>query len=120
MEFHEAAIKLRQEAIKANEGDRASKFDVWALLSIRYGLRVVGLRVEFYKMAADSPETAKMLQPGLERRQDMAAADDLVDTMDTLDSHMMTQLIKAVATLKASNAGKKSGSKGRGGPADGQ
>ena len=44
----------------------------------------------------------------------MAAADDLTESMDKLDSHMNTYLMKAVASMSASNATKQTG---KGGPA---
>lgn len=118
MAFHEAAIVLRQEALTAQEEEEAIKCDVWALISIRYGLRVVGLRSEFYKMASKDPVYAKMVMPTLEGRNDMAASEDLTEPLDTLSSHMTTQLMKAVATLSASNATKRS--RGKGGSAGDQ
>lgn len=48
----------------------------------------------------------------------MPTADDMLEIMEKMDSHYNTQLLKAVATLKAHNAGKKTG-QGRGGAADG-
>lgn len=121
MAFHESAIQLRQEQLEANEEDKATVFDVWAQIGIRYGLRVTGLRCEFYKMAARDPVHAKLIMPSLERRNDVAAADDLQESMNKLDTHLNTQLMKAVATLAASNATKRSGNgKKKGGPADGQ
>lgn len=114
MAFHEAAIALRQESIADKEDDDAFHFDVWALMAIRYGLRVVGLRSEFYKLAARDPTYAKLVMPSLEQRNDVVAADDLTGPMEKLDTHMTTQLMKAVATLSASNATKRAG---KGGPA---
>jgi hypothetical protein len=52
MSFLSAAMALRGEALKL-EGttgiEEAEMFDVRAMMAVRYGLRVVGLRVEFYK-----------------------------------------------------------------------
>ena len=106
MTFHEAAISLRDEVLGAPDRDseKANEYDVWALISIRYGLRVVGLRAEFYKMSARDPTYAKMIMPTLEQRHDMAAAHDFQETKEKLDSHLKTQLMKAVATLIASIA----------------
>jgi len=115
--FHRSAIELRQEALRSEEDQKAKRCDVWALLGVRYALRALGLRTEFYKMAADDPTTAKMLLPALEHRQDLPAADNLVEDLEKLDSHMTTQLMKAVATLKTTTATKKAG--GKGGAADG-
>lgn len=69
-------------------------------------------------MASKDPVYAKMVLPSLEDRSDMAASEDLVEPLETLASHMSTQLMKAVATLSASNATKRAN--GKGGPADKQ
>lgn len=52
--------------------------------------------------------------PSLEQWNDVAAADDLTEPMEKLDTHITTQLMKAVATLSAGNATKRAG---KGGPA---
>lgn len=72
-------------------------------ISNRYVLRVVGLRVEFYKRAAKYPSSAKLFMPSLEKSNKVAAAADLQDTMNKLDSHLSTQLMKAVSNLSDSN-----------------
>jgi hypothetical protein len=50
MSFSSAVMALRGEALKL-EGttgvEEAEMFDVWAMMAVRYGLRVVGLRVDF-------------------------------------------------------------------------
>ena len=120
MAFHESAIQLRQEALKAEDREKALKCDVWSQIAVRYGLRVTGLRCEFYRMAARDPVHAKLVMPTLERRYEVPAADDLQDSMAKLETHMSTQLMKAVATLAASNATKRSGGGKKGGSADGQ
>ena len=114
--FHHAAYDLREEALDAKERENAKMFDVWSYIAVRYNLRVLGLRTEFYKMAAEDPTYAKMIFPGLERRGDVAAADDLTETLSQLESHMNTQIMKAVVTLSASNATKRA--KGNGAAAD--
>lgn len=114
MAFNQASISLRSEALEEKKFDQAEMFDVWGIVSIRYGLRVTGLRSEFYKLAARDPVYAKLVLPTLEQKNDIPAADDLVEPMEKLDSHMSTQLMKAVATLSASNATKRAG---RGGAA---
>ena len=53
-----------------------------------------------------------MVLPALERRGDVAAADDLDGPLGELESHMTAQLMKAVATLSASNATKRANGKG--------
>ena len=116
MSFHEAALDLRSDSIEEKKDNEAKLFDLWAAIAIRYGLRVVGLRAEFYRMAAIDPTYAKMIMPTLEPRNEIAAADDLKETMEKLDTHMTTQLMKEVATLNASNSTKKArngGSAGR-------
>lgn len=119
MSFNEVAMQLLHEALTAHEEDAAFRYDVRAMVRVRYALRVIGLGTELYKMAAEDPSTAKMLLPGLERRQDMTAEDDIVEVMEKLDTHLTTQLIKEVATLKTSNAGKKNNWHGvRGGASD--
>ena len=65
-------------------------------------------------MAARDRTYAKIILPALQHRNEVAATDDLTEAMDKLDSHMTTQLIKAVATLSAINATKRTG---KGGPA---
>lgn len=115
--FHESAIELRAERLSQDRNSEAEKLDVWSIISNRYVLRVLGLRSEFYKMAADDPTYAKMVLPTLERRGDIVMADDLEKPLGELESHLATQLMKAVATLSASNATKRA--KNRGGAADG-
>lgn len=110
--FQQAAFALRQEALADKKYPEASKFDCWMTVAGRYGLRVVGLRSEFYKMAADDPTYAKLVITTLEKRSDVVASEDLVEAMDKLDINMSTQLMKAVATLSASNATKRAGKGG--------
>lgn len=104
MASHQAAICLRQDAIEDNDEDKALRFDVWSLISVRHGLRVTGPRTESYKMAARDPLDAKLVMQTLEQRIEFPPADDLEEALGKLDSHMETQLMKAVATLSASNA----------------
>lgn len=105
-----------QEVFEAGRKEEAEKFDAWAYIAVRYNLRVLGLRAEFYRMAAKDPMYAKLVLPSLERRGETAMADDLDDPLATLESHLSTQMFKAVSTLKVSNETKRA--KGRGGPAD--
>jgi hypothetical protein len=115
MSFSSAAMDLRGEALKL-EGTtgvkEAEMFDMWAMMAVRYGLRVVGLRVEFYKRSAKNPMYARLVMPVLEGQNDTPASDDLVDVMKKLDMHMATQLMKAAASLHATNAVKRSGDGG--------
>jgi hypothetical protein len=50
---------------------------------------------------------ARLIMPALEGRNDVSAADDLDDNLEKLDTHMASQLIKAGASLSATNAVKR-------------
>jgi hypothetical protein len=123
MAFNQSAMALREESLAvAGDGSaipaavgKAELYDVWGIIAVRYGLRVVGLRVEFYKRASKDPMHAKLIMPVLEGRNDVAASDDLDDALDKLDSHMETQLMKAVASLSATNAVKRGSGDGAAG-----
>lgn len=119
--FHEAAAEMRHEAAHTagDNAERVHKLDFWMMISVRYALSVLGHRTEFYKMAAEDPTTAKMILPGLEKRANTVASDDLEESMEKLETHMSTQLMKEVAALRVTNAGKKNSS-GPGGPAHGK
>jgi hypothetical protein len=90
---------------------------VWAMMAVRYGLRVVGLRVEFYERSSKDPMHARLVIPVLEGQNDtpakgfelwammaVRATDDLDDVMEKLDKHKATQLMKTAASLHATNA----------------
>ena len=64
-------------------------------------------------MVAREPTYAKMILPTIQQRNEVAAAEDLTEAMEKLDSNMTTQLLKAVATMRASNETKRTG---KGGP----
>jgi hypothetical protein len=83
-------------------------FDVWAMMAVRYGLWVVGLRVEFYKISAKDPMYARLVMPVLEGQNDTPAIDDLDDVMEKFEMHMATQLMKTAASLHATNSLKRS------------
>jgi hypothetical protein len=112
MRFPAAATALRGKALRT-EGtqriDDSTRYDVWAILAVRYGLRVVGLRTDFYKKPAKDPMHAKMVMPILEGQKEILATDDLDEVMEKLDTHMATQLMKAAESLHATNAVKRSG-----------
>lgn len=110
--MHHVAYAMRQEAFDAGKKDDAEKFDAWAYIFVRYSLRVLGLRAEFYRMASKDPMHAKLLLPRLERRGEVAMADDIDEVLEKVESHLSSQMFKAVATLKASNATKRAGKKG--------
>jgi hypothetical protein len=58
---------------------------------------------------------AKLVMYVLEGRNDFAAADNLDDALEKLDSHMATQLMKAVASLSNTNSLKRGGGDGTAG-----
>jgi hypothetical protein len=69
MSFSSAAMALRGESLKL-EGttgvEEAERFDVWAMMAVRYGLRIVGLRVEFYTRSAKDPMHDRLVMPVLD------------------------------------------------------
>jgi hypothetical protein len=115
MIFSVAALTLREEAIRT-EGTQGiedtTRYDVWEMLAMRYGLRMVGLRTEFYKKFANDPMHAKMVTLVLEGQTEIPAKDDLNEVMEKLGTHMGTQLMKVAASLHANNAVKRSGDEG--------
>ena len=60
-------------------------------------------------MSAEDPMYAPIVLLSLEKECVRAHADNLDKPMATLDAQMSTQLMKAVATLSASNATKRAG-----------
>lgn len=105
--LHQAALSLRHEALEENKTDVILMYDVWAIILIRYGLRVTGLRAKLYKLVARDPVYTKMVLPSLDQRNDTPAAEDLVEPLEKLDTNMSTQLMKEVTNLSASNATKR-------------
>jgi hypothetical protein len=99
----------------ADAAAKALKYDVWGIIAVRYGLRVVGLRVKVYKRYAKDPKQSRLIMPALEGRNDVPAAEDLADTLEKLDTHMASQLMKAVASLSATNAVKRGSGDGAAG-----
>jgi hypothetical protein len=115
LSFSEAAIALRDEELE-KDGDaalaEAGRLDTWMALGLRYGLRVVGLRTEFFRMSAKDPAHARLLMPVLEGQDTMAATDGVEETMARMDTHFATQLMKAAASLSADNAVRRAGEGG--------
>jgi hypothetical protein len=110
MEFPQTSIYLRQECLVS--GPPASvakelKYDVCGIISVSYGQRVFDLLVEFYKRSAEDRTHAKLITPFLEGRNNVAAADNLYDSHEKLDTHMASQLMRAVASLSATDAVKR-------------
>jgi hypothetical protein len=81
MSFSSAAMALRGEALKL-EG--TTGVDVWAMMAVRYGLRVVGLGAEFYTRSSKDPMHARLVMPVLEGQNNTPATDDLDDVMEKL------------------------------------
>jgi hypothetical protein len=79
------------------------------MMAVRYGLRVVELRVEFYKRSAKDSMHARLVMPVLEGQNDTPATEDQDYIMEKLDVPMAIQLMKAVASLHATNSVKRSG-----------
>jgi hypothetical protein len=115
MSFSSATIAILGEALKL-EGttgvEEAEMFDVWAMIAMRYGLRVVGPRAEFYKRSAKDPMHDRLVMPVLEGKNDTPATDVLDEVMEKLNMHMATQMMKAAASLHATNAVKRYGDGG--------
>lgn len=66
MSFNQGAFLLRHEALEDKKTDVALMYDFWAIISIRYGLRITRLRAAFYKLVARDSLYAKMVLPSLE------------------------------------------------------
>jgi hypothetical protein len=118
MAFHQNAVALRQKYLAIEAPDAAAKalkYDVWGIISVRYGLRVLGLSVEVYKRSEKDPMHARLIMPALEGRNDVSAAEDLDDTLEKLDTHMASQMMKAVASISATNAVKRGSGDGAAG-----
>lgn len=79
-----------EDAIKAFEDRESEMTDILALLEIRYGLRDVGRRTEFYKMDSKDLMYAKMVLPTLKSRNAGVASEYLVRQMKKLQSHNIT------------------------------
>jgi hypothetical protein len=80
------------------------------MIGVRYGLRAVGLRVDFYKKSAKDPMHDRLLISALEGINGTATTNYLED--EKLNTHVPTQLMKATASLHATNAVKRSGDGG--------
>lgn len=64
--------------------------------------------------------TLRTVLPSLEKKNDVAAADYLVGSIDELESHVRTHLMKEFANLSARNAAKRAQGGKKGGAADKQ
>ena len=113
--FAETAFGIRGEELgkPGNVGAaEAERLDVWAAVATRFGLRVMGLRTEFYRMCARDPQHARLVMPALENKTVIPATDDVDETLQKFDSHLTSQLMKAAANLAADSAVKRSGGGG--------
>lgn len=63
---------------------------MWALITIRYALLVLGLRTELYAMAAEDTVHAKLLLPVLEDQTHIPASDNLGEPFDFMHSNLIT------------------------------
>ena len=63
-------------------------------------------------MAAKDPMYAKLVLPLPEHCGEMAMANDLNGPLETIESHLSSQMYKAMATLNARNETKRAGKKG--------
>lgn len=112
--FHEGAIDLRLGRTNDGKMDESKRLDVWGLISVRFALRVVELRTECYMLASNDPKKAKLMLPDLEKRTNVAGANDLQKPLQDLQGHTTGQLMKMVHTLSASNATKRARARSRG------
>jgi hypothetical protein len=112
MSFSAAVMVLRGEALK-QEGttgvEEVERFDVWTMMAVRCGLRVVGPRIVFYKRSAKDVIHAWLVMPVLGGHKNTPTKGDVDDVMEKLDTHMATQLMKAAASLLTTNYLKCSG-----------
>lgn len=60
-------------------------------------------------MAAKDPAYDKLVISIIEQKNEIQAEDDLVEPLETLESHMSRQLMKRVATLSERTTTKKAG-----------
>ena len=126
LSLYEACSGLMEESLRAlaqlqngpqnaaawgAERDKAVQYMVWNHIFVRYGLRVIGLRTLFYQKAAQDPVGARLMMPRLEARATPVPADDLRECMQEMDRHDLTQMMKALANLTASNKLKRSNKK---------
>lgn len=70
-------------------------------------------------MAAKDPMYDEHVFPLLKRRGEIVMSNDLVEQMETLETHLSSQILEAVATLKASSATRRASKvKDKGGAAE--
>lgn len=105
---------MRGEAIEAKKYNEAKLCDLWASVSVRYGLRVTVLPYDFYKLAAKDPAYGKFVIPTPEESSSVPFANKLVESMEKLDSLFTTQIMNAVAIPGAQNATMCAGSSNKG------
>lgn len=101
--LHHSTIDLPQERVKEGKVDDANLLEDWAFLAVRYSLSVLGLRMEFYRIASGDPTHSKLVHPILKKRAHVAHAEDLKKALTDMMSHSTTNMMKAVPNLQASS-----------------
>lgn len=103
--FHEAAIDIRQEKIDESKIQDANRMDLLAVVAVKHYLRTIGLRTKFSKMSIDRPVHTKLVFPILNKRRQVAVADNLDKALSyMLSDDNTTQMMKLVVAVQASNA----------------
>lgn len=109
--FTSTAYVLRDEETAKPNGagnEAAKRYDVWGLKGQHYALRALGLRTEYYKLAAEDPGHAKLLMPALEKHAsagDTSATDTVDEALSKFDAHLATALMQAAASVSAKKSG---------------
>lgn len=76
MTFHHATVNLQAE-VELSDPGLGERLGLWEYMPISYGLRCVGLRAEFYRLAARDPTYAKLVLHSLENHVEQPTADIL-------------------------------------------
>lgn len=63
--FHEDAGDLSAEADRDGRNEDEAMLNAWCHIYVRYGLRVVCMRTEFYKMESEDLACYKLVMPTL-------------------------------------------------------
>ena len=109
----ETASSANTEGMEPTTVDKRLVYlSAWARLLVEYALRVLAIRVQFYRNATRDPFSAKLNQELYEGEHELPANEMLDERVKQLDGRRETQLAKAFANLAASNAVKKNGEGG--------
>lgn len=79
------------------------------MIYVRRDIRIIIFCTDFYKIMTDDPVTAKMVFSGLQKLK-TSTVNDMEGVVETLETHLYTQLVKVITALKIRNTGKKHGS----------